>query len=328
MLKTFGDIQKSRVIQVASADPTSDDFLSLVNSATRQLMTRGNWWGTVQPMQGCVFGNCVTWPRYVESILALDVCGHHTIPANRWYRFTQWDEQVGQWARRWRDSGSRYVTDSDGTMPVFNPIPCGHPMTIRFYVDNALDAGKTIRIYGLDSNNQPLTGARPDGTVQDGLVITLAVPYASSPMALNRIDRVVKDVTLGRVRGYQVDTNGVLYDLCIYEASETSPDYVRTRIPGQGCCRMIMAMVKLAFVPVVFPDDLVLIENEDALRDMIISIKRKEAGDLAGSRAMEVSAFRELNYELKNRMPDEQFRVDFQPFGNDTLERQKIGMMQ
>jgi hypothetical protein len=335
MLTTFGDIKNSRVLQIASAPPDSPEFASLVNDACEQLVNRGNWWGTVQPVKGCVYDGCVTWPRQVASVLAMNVCGHPTVPANRWYEFMQWDGQCSDWAaafsRRNRGAWGREVSNFDGTIPVFNPIPCGQPRYVRFYIDNPNDAGSTVRIYGVDGNGMAINGQRSDGTFQDGVVLTLKVPYIQTAFMLNRIDRVVKDVTNSRIRGYQVDSNGVLYDLCSYEASETSPDYVHTRIHVRNrngqCPAMITALVKLAFVPVVFDDDLVVIENKAALRDMVMSIKLKEAGDVTGWRAAEQSAFRELNYELRARIPDEQFIVRFRPFGNDSLAARGVGMI-
>ena len=73
--------------------------------------------------------------------------------------------------------------------------------------------------------------------------------------------------------------------------------------------------------PVVNPDDLVLIENEDAIRDMVMAIKQKEAGELQEAAASEANAFRELNYQMRDRFPIEQFTIDFRPFGNASLNR-------
>ena len=78
MLTTFGDIKRSRVLQIASANPDGPEFASLVNAATRQLMTRGSWWGTVQGIRGCVYDGCVVWPRTVSAVLALNANNHPT----------------------------------------------------------------------------------------------------------------------------------------------------------------------------------------------------------------------------------------------------------
>jgi hypothetical protein len=58
---------------------------------------------------------------------------------------------------------------------------------------------------------------------------------------------------------------------------------------------------------------------------MIQSIKAGEAGDIESKRLFEAEAFRELNYELRDKYPLEQFTVSFRPFGTARLERQAIG---
>jgi hypothetical protein len=329
MLNTLGNIQNSRVVQVANAAPTSPEFISLVNEAVDSLMRRGNFWGTTQPMQGCVYDGCVVWPRYVASVLAINNRCRHTTVANHWFEFMNWSREwhYGLY-EDYRRRGRVAVSVNDGTLPVFNPIPCGQPRGVRFYIDNQNDAGKTIVIYGRDANNQVLTGARPDGTTQDGWVITLGItPVQTLP--LNTIFRVVKDPTLGRVRGYQVDSNGVLYDMALYDPAETSPDYVRTRVPTNPRFPMITALVKLAFIPVQYPDDLVPIENIEAIANMVYSIKKKEQGDLQEALALDKLAIRSLNYEMRTRYPDEQFQLRFSPFGRDELNswRTRISMV-
>jgi hypothetical protein len=329
-LNTFEQIQNSRVVQVANSAPNSPEFASVVNEAVDELMRRGNWWGTTQPMQGCVYDGCVVWPRNVASVLAINSRCRHTSVANHWFQFMDWSREwhYGLY-EDYRRRGRVAVSVNDGTLPVFNPIPCGQSRGVRFYIDNQLDAGKSIVIYGLDANNQPLVGVRSDGTTQDGWQITLArTPVQTLPV--NKISRVVKDPTLGRVRGYQVDSNGVLYDMAFYQPSETSPDYVRTRVPANARFPMITALVKLAFIPVQYPDDLVPIENMEAIANMVYSIRKKEQGDIDEALKLDKLAIRSLNYEMRTRYPDEQFQVNFNPFGrNNDLNnwRTRIGMV-
>jgi hypothetical protein len=329
-LLTLSQVQNSRVAEISGAVPTSSDFTSLVNEATDQLVRRGNWWGTVQPMMGCCYDGCITWPRRVASVLAINTrCGRYSMPANRWFQFMDWSrtDHSGLY-QNWRSRGRAMVTDFDGSLPVFNPIPCGQPRHVRYYVDSVTDVGETIVVYGKDINGQRLWGERPDGTIQDGLLLTLQLPYVQTPTPLLSVDRIFKNITNARVRAYQVDGSGVQYDMAVYEPSEQSPDYIRSRV-GRCEAGMITALVRLAFIPVQFPDDLVIIENIGALRDMVYSIKKKEAGELPAAAQLEKSAIRELNYEMRQRYPDEQFIVRFSPFGNDDLNnaRTRISMI-
>jgi hypothetical protein len=97
-----------------------------------------------------------------------------------------------------------------------------------------------------------------------------------------------------------------------------------------GCCQMeVEALVKIKFIPVKYDDDVMLIDNEAAVVNMIMAQRMKESGDLANARAYEGDAFRELNFQMKDYFPDENFVVDFQPFGRDNLNRDgiRIGMI-
>jgi hypothetical protein len=341
MLLTYGALKSSRVLQIASAPPSSPEFASLVNAAIRQLMTRGNWFGTVQPLEGCVTDSCIVWPRYVATPLAINICGRPTELANRWYRFLPWDPSHVAAACNYfqHGQGGALTAEMDGSLPVFNPIACLAGMYLQFYIDNIADVGSTITIFGIDSNGQVIRTTHADGTFQEGVELALAVPYVQTPMLIRKVTRVLKDVTLGMVRGYQWDgtsMNGalpLLLDLCVYSPAETSPDYLHSRLHGYrphsaGCAfTRVTALVKLGFVPVVNDDDLVLIENTDAIRDMVQAIKKKEAGDVSGAAAAELSAFRELNYQMRDRFPIEQLTTTFRPFGAASLGRVTAGFM-
>lgn len=343
---TFGELKTiGAFVRVAANCPTSSNFASLVNDATRQLMRRGNWWGTVQPMQGCIHDGCIVWPRMVESVLALNVCHRPLYIANHWFQFMEWDDSCNGMYRDFKHRIRPWISDTDGTLPVYRQIPNGLCLFLRLYIDNPKDAGKPVTLFGLDQNNQTIITSRTDGTTQEGIVLTLGVPFVQTPFCMQGLSRVLKTITLGNVRLYAVDANGVQLDMAVYSPSETSPEYIRNRIRGfershfpNPCvtplntnCQLtqIQALVKLAFVPVVNDQDLVLIENVDALAMMVQSIRYREQGDAGNAANFERLAFRELNYEMRQRFPDEQVIVNFRPFGNDSLNnsRTNIGMI-
>ena len=339
-LTTLADLQSNneRLLQVASSCGNSTEFISLVNKATRMLLKRGNFYGTVQPIVCAAYGNTVTWPNYVGSILAMNVCGRHVDLYNHWYKFMPYDEhRHREWAWAYEQAGRVYQhgelrADFNATSPVFNQLDPLYPMPLRIYIDNPTDAGKTITILGKDANGQIINTLRQDGTWQDGLVVTLAYPFTDTPVSFQIVTRVVKPVTNGVVRGFAIDTaNSVLRDLAYYRPTDTNPDYVVSHLQGRKHCPSapyrVEALVKLQFVPVSNPQDLVLIEDADALTDMVSAIKLKEAGEIDEGQKYELSAIRELNYGLRNKYPIEQFNVSFRPFGNARPERQNIGTM-
>lgn len=331
MLLTFGQLKQGPCSRISGVCVDNPEFADVVNQATRQIMRRGNWWGTVQIIRGCAYDECVTWPACVGTVLAIDQNCRRVEVANRWYQFLTWESG---WFRNYRLGGphEHRAAVFEGTSPVFSPVPAGMSNYILAYPNVQDDAGKTITIFGYDSNGQFVRTNNGDGTWSDGVKLTLAMPYVVSPQQFQKVTRVLKDATQGVVRLYQWDgasTNPdgspLLLDMAQYNPSETSPAYNVSRVPRT--CGQIVALVKLAFSPVSSDSDLVLIDNEEALANMIQSIRYREKGDPDRAIQWEKDAFRELNYELRDRFPQEQFNLNFKPFGNDELIKQRIGYM-
>lgn len=325
---TFGDCKNSRsMISAAGVCATGAAFRDYVNDSTRMLMKRGNFWGTVQPLDVCVINQCITWNRYVGTILATNVCGHNVRPQNNWSQFVPIGpfgiKGMGFGVSRGHCSGDAILADS-GTSPVFRNVPCGKSFYIRAYPSVRADVGKKITIFGIDSNGQTIRTRDANNNWVEGVTITLALEFASTTMLVSEITRVVKDETQGVVRLFQYDpTNNVLLDCASYDPTETSPDYRTSRLSGtvgRGCCqcsgvKAISALVKLEFIPVKVDNDLVIIANEDALATAIQSIKAGESGNAKKKAAFEMDAIHDLNLQLRDKFPLDQTPISINPFG-------------
>lgn len=324
---TFEQAKASDLVDVAGVCADSDQFASLLNKATRMLMTRGDFWGTVAKVTTCIYNSCLVWPREVGTVLAVNVNRRPVSVWNNWYSFTPLtrdDFCMGGFGFRDGTCFGNTAVENDGTSPVFNPIACGKNMYVRAYPSTQQDIGKTVTIFGVDSNGQEIRTQKADKTWQDGVTITLAIPFVSTPMQLREVSRIIKQETQGPVRYYQYDSdNDVLLDLVSHAPTETTPLYRRSKIHNsrRKCgsdCRLsqIDALAKLEFIPVKYDSDRVLISNLDALKDMILSIKYSEAGDKENSAKYELSSIHEMNLEASNRYPKTQTPVLINPFGS------------
>lgn len=305
---TLGNAQTSRLARVGGFVPTSADWILLINDAMRECMRRVPQY---RRMCSCVYGGCITWPRSVNAVLAINRPRHHVPVRNHWYEYhTIFDSDRQHCRGGCTGSGthhhgghSDHVALSGNHSSVFNPIAKGVSVYLRFYCDNQADIGKTVRIFGVDSNGQRLVGMRPDGTFQEGLVLTFAAPYVQSTVQVRHIEYALKDETQGAVRGYQWDGTQ-LWDLAYYEPSETAPDYATSTIQGMACSscstspQFISALVTLKAVPARFADDLILIDNVDALAAMMQAIKYGEAGDSDNQLKQETIAVHSLNLDI------------------------------
>ena len=321
----LADVKASSAINIAGVSPNSSEFVRLINEATRRLMRRGDWEGLIQPIQVCITAGCVVWPRYVKAVRKLNLCKSGIPINNVWYDFLPYNRG------RMQDNFWYAWLDQPGHMtfkmrtPVFQDIQ-GDGRTVRAYTSTPLDNNRTIRIFGEDTNGQRLQ-TQGIGGWKDGITLTLQTPYVESTVQVRRIDRVIKDTTQGPVRLYAWNTaTSLLEDLALYASDETNPSYERTQISLTNCCcdsQSVVALIKLAFVPVVNDDDWVLVDNLDAIKNMIRSIKCEEADDDPGKEKNEKAAIRELNLDISDQTMDEQIPVSFGAFADTGLGLRK-----
>lgn len=306
MLLTLSQVKQGPVGRSSGVPTDTVDFVNIVNDATRQLISRGGWWTAVQPMSLTVTGNQIICPSFVESILALkDGFGQGAVQ-NFWYSFLSWDNGLVGIAKGCTKESS--VAYQSGFACVTNQIDEKNPMYVRLTSSSPSDVGIQITVIGLDANG-----------LNTACTMTLASPFVSSAsqnIVFSKVTKIIKPFTNGYITANQDDNNGNLLPLSLYAPNEVNPTYVvMTLNRFRNISTSVQALVKLAFVPVSADNDTVIIENQDALRDMVLAIRKKEAGDLAASKVLEASAIRELNYQLRSRFPDQQTVVSVRPFG-------------
>lgn len=325
-LLTLAEARTSRLREVAQTCSNSAEFLSLLNEATQALMTRGDWVGLVVPIFVCVKGGCVTWPRYVEKVRRLNRCGSEVRIGNLWWEFV---DRIS-----WGCDGlpgmlgglPNYRMVNRGRYPTYSDV-ANADRYIRAYPLCQADVGKTIQIFGVDGNGQPLM-TQNGSSWTEGVTITLAIPYGTTSTFVRRIDRVIKDITQKNVQLFAYDpVNAVLEDLAVYEPTETLPNYERDEVfIGGVCCnsstKSITALVKLRYIPIVADTDLVLISNIRALKFAIQAIKLEEAGQDVAADAKMAKAVKELNLELEDEYPRDQTPVDSGFMGGSMIGEQ------
>ncbi len=327
---TFADVQNSSVKGVANCGPSSPQFALIVNEVVTRLLQRGDWSGTNLPIRVCVKGGCVTWPRYVGQVRRINACRNTISMRNQWFDFLQ--HQGPRHAHEWRGwCGQERNAVNQFRAPTYNDIP-GAGWQVRVVPMLAADVGATVTIFGTDNNQQPLMSIS-NGVWSQGITITAAQPFgqSNSQYFVGKIDRVVKSVTQGNLLLYAYNPSAnVLLDLAVYEPSETSPSYLRYQLDSRGgqspcggdCLETIIALVKLQQVPIAAPTDLVLIDNIGALKLGVKAWKREEADDFAAARLLWAAAVEELNRQLENDFPDDQFSAVNNVLGGETFRNQ------
>jgi hypothetical protein len=322
---TFKQLKSSAIANVSGVSTAGAQFSQLVNAAQERLLRRGDWAGTVVPIFTCVTKGCIVWPRYVKEIRRINICSKRFAPVqNMWWDFIPFDTRC-QWTdQNWFPFCGPLVTvTTQPRVPLFQDIQ-GDGRTVRAYPSTPLDNNKTVTLFGEDTNGQPLI-TQGAGAWSMGIKLQLQAPYAETLIQVRRIDRVIKDETQGPVRLYAWNVaSAVLEDLAYYEGSETNPSYLKSQINGPCCndCGTtfgVIALVKLGFVPVKHDDDLVIIDNLEALKNMIMAIRSEEAVDFENAASYEARAIRALNLDLADRDEGEQIPISMGSLGRENL---------
>lgn len=315
----LSDLKKGTLLNIAGSCTNSDDFVDTANEVQRRLLRRGNWYDTEWIVKLCVHDGCVTWPRYVGTVLAARFCdGIISDVKNRWYSIIG-----GAHALNPYQVGYDLTFEDIGNAPTYNQVwPGDNGKLIRYYVVHDNDVGKTIKIFGKKIGGQPLQEVDANGDYVDGITITSAKPYGTSSVYVSHIDSVVREKTQGMAYLYEYDsTNDVLRDLAAYEPNETNPSYRRSRIQNFCCapkCTVtttvsgtdydvktasIQALVKLEHFDLENDSDFLLIDNYEAFKFGFQAVKLEEANDDAAAEVKWTKATRELNLQLRDKNP-------------------------
>ena len=329
---TLAEAKDSRLNRISGVCATSTEFLEFLNDATRQLMRRGNWWGTVIKMRVCVYSDCFSLPAYVGTVLAVNVNNSVVPVSNHWFEFMSVDKSDWCCNRIWN---SNVAAEIDGNTPVFQNAPCAEPQQIRAYPQRQADLGKVITVFGIDQYGNPVRTTHADGTFAEGEEMVLVLPYVAASTWFRTITRVIKPITDGPVDMFMYNPVGdTLLEMAHYQPGDTNPWYRHMRIHRYGvasntcCCpTSVTILAKLAFVPVRTDNDLVLIDNLDALAMAMQAIKQSDAYDHKQSEMAMMRAVHELNLDLRDKFPNDSVPVNVSPYGTASLSRQGIGSL-
>ncbi len=276
--------------------------LSYVNRATERLLYLAKWKGTVQHYQVCVTNGCITWPRELETIEAVHICGRPGTVRNHYYEFLA------------NGPGTRGSLICTGQQLIDQPESCafddvkGTGKKLAVYCDAQESAGTTITLQYYDSGSNFVTSTY-NGVLLDGERIALppagTYAYSSRQVMANGLVRAYKDETVGVVRLYEFEVlTGLLRPLAYYQRDELVPVYRRSRIPGMGpstcnttitnssCTDMSVVVIgKIRFVPVFDDDDFLVISSQEAIRLGCQAVLREENGKIQEAASADFSTF-------------------------------------
>jgi hypothetical protein len=246
--------------------------------------------GEVDPLTGgvdlCVDDRCVTLPREVETVLAVNIGGRPALGRDELFSFHL--NGPGDFS-----TGCKFTWSNVGNFPTYRDLRC--PGKLVAFLDNVEDEGKSLRVYGFDEQNRPLR-SKEGGVWRDGYLVptlfTYALPDANAP-TISRITWIEKALTVANVRLSTFDnssTTGTL--LGVFEPDETRPAYRRIKL--NRCAEWVRLYYRRRSLELRSVNDRILLHSRPGLILAMQALKKYREFDIATAVALEAQATRLL----------------------------------
>lgn len=242
----------------------------------------------------CEGGKCVTLPREVETVLAVNIGGRPTLGVGQLFNFHlngPGDCKVNcDW--QWQDLGRWHSTIKELVTP----------SKLVAYLRSDEDNGKKLIVYGFDHRGNVLR--RQEGGVwKDGYqvptIFGVAVPDSEAP-TIARITGIYKDRTVAEVRLSTIDDSGPTGTLLgVYQPDEQVPQYRRIKL--NRCSPWVRIAYQKSNPTFSSRYDHVPLQSRLALLLAVQAVKHYSESDLASAHAFEVDAAR-LELEAQQRL--------------------------
>lgn len=234
-------------------------------------------------------GHCITLPREVETVLAVNIGGHPTLGYGTLFNFHL--NGMGDCRRRcdwsWQDQGAWHFTYRDIVTP-------GRLVAQLQLPD---DNNKELIIYGYDNQGQKLRRLKDNVWIDGYQVPTIygvAVPDVEAP-TIARITGIFKQRTAGSIK-LAMEDNTLLG---VYEPDEEIPQFRRIKINRSSTWVRIAYMRKNPIFTSLF--DHVPLRSRVGFLLGLQARKFYHAGDIASAQQFELNAAR-LEIEAQNKV--------------------------
>ena len=299
----------------------SETAMARINQATRRLLNRPRKPVHIERViRFFTYKDTITLPREVAKIMHYAMDGAPAPLFSRAYEFVSggWGELCGCGQC---NLASKYLVDMGGHYSTMFELPSlsadedneSEPVypsfTLAAFSTAAADVTKALKIYGRNAKNEVLGSPDPclelpiqawDGGVEGNLVEDLAGMNpderriaVSEPV--RDVERVQKPATDGFVSlyAYNADTHQ-MYFLAKYHPQETNPQYRKYKItaPDYALGSSIYALCELGYVPQTDPDDILIVQNMDALKLMVMAIELENEREFQAAKAYDADAYR------------------------------------
>lgn len=297
---TVGDIYKDAKKIIGSCD--DETIFRRITESIELLSNAGDFDPLIGVVDICVQDQCVTLPRDVENVLAVNISGVPSFGRDRLFNFHlngPGDDCRASCSWTWQDGG-----DS----PVYRDLTS--PKKLLAFVTNAEDAGKELWAYGIDQAGNWVR-TQEAGQWVDGYrvptVFGFAMPETNAPK-FARIFRIRKAVTTGPIRLSSIDNDNVTGTLIgQYQWDETEPLYRRIKLSASA--RWVRVAFRRRVFKVTSQLDLIPLHVSRSLTTMLRALFAYDNDDITTGLQHEANARRWLEEEQRTRTPPVSFPI-------------------
>lgn len=285
---TAGEL-KGDVSRVLGGVDDATAFARLTD-AVEILAAESDWDPLRAFMDVCVQGDCVTLPRQVETVLAVNIDGQPSQAHDFWFQF-----HLNGPGSNMERIGYHWM--QTGPVCVFRDPPATGARLVAT-VETLADNNARLRVFGYDVAGNWIRTANSNGTVEDGFLVPTSFGNPTvNPLAppVRTITRVSKSETSGVVSLHILNPDNTLTRIGQYFPKETEPQYRRIKLNRTGARARIAfkrdvekitqdtdlvplhsryAVVLMAKALKKFDDD--RIEEGEQYRQMAIDLLRKK----------------------------------------------------
>ena len=300
MKLTLADIKRpiSKVLSMASTDSRVVDY---INEAQERLLYKGKWPGTYARYRVTTDAGMITWPRQLETIEAVAIDDVPGVVRNRWFEFLE----SGPGILESTDKIGLQLIDQD-VAASFSDIT-GTGKKLRLYTDSltaSVDTGVKVLLQGYNDDGKWIR-TQDGSNYVDGEYVTLTASYVETTNNFSALSGAQKPDTKGNVtvKEYNVSADTVR-TIAEYEPLENLPTYRRSMIPGITTSTTVTVTGKLRFIPAENDIDWLHINNQPALKLMVMAIRKEENNILDEAMAYEARALQSLQDQLMHFLGD------------------------
>jgi len=284
---------------------SSPKVLAKVNEAVRRLLPTDDYQHTLDQVRYFTQNNSITLSREHVAARMVDICGTPVDICSQAYEYVQSGPGEYQW-----DQLPKLI--DAGTYPVFFDPPTDYTTYLFAASTSVDDASLSITYTGKTTGGADIltsTGANRQTLAIDSWVadaegtLDHVITLISDTPVPNITSVVLPAGRKGYVSLYAYEaTTGRMWFLAKYHPSETIPGYRRYRLPVfcPDYGMQVHCLCKKQYIPATSGDDILLVQNLDAIKLMVKAIERENVNDINGAVAFQQLAIAQLQTQQGN----------------------------